>query len=53
MSSLFDLLDEVDGLPIKNADSAIVGWLAAAHPELLREAIDAVTRYATTKESGS
>lgn len=46
MSNMIELLDEVADSPIKNVDSAIVGWLAAAHPNLLREAIDSVTRYA-------
>lgn len=46
-----DLLDELDRLPIKNKDAAIVGWLAAAHPEIMRHAIDAITRYAAAKEA--
>lgn len=53
MSDLTDILNEVLKTDIPHIDSAIVGWLSIKHPELLREALDAVTRHAREKESRS
>lgn len=53
MSNITDILDEVFASEVPHIDSAIVGWLSASHPELLREGLEAVTRYAREKENRS
>ncbi len=48
-----DIILEVLESKVPHVDSAIVGWFSSAHPELLREALEAVTRYAREKENRS
>lgn len=50
---VMDILYEVFESKVPHVDAAIVGWLSSAHPELLREGLEAVTRYAREKENRS
>jgi hypothetical protein len=49
MSSVTELLDEMDRSPIPFIEARMIGYLAAAHPELFREALDTIARYEAEK----
>lgn len=45
MSTTTELLDEIDHSPIPFVESRVIGWLSVRNPDLLREALDDVTRF--------
>ncbi len=53
MSDITDILDEVFASEVPHIDSAIVGWLSIRSPDLLRAALEDVTRHHNERENGS
>jgi hypothetical protein len=53
MSEIMDLLNEVNESPIPFIESRLVGFLAAAHPKILREALDTIARHEGEKAKGN
>lgn len=53
VSDITDILDEVFASEVPHIDSAIVGWLSIRSPDLLRAALEDVTRHHNERENRS